>query len=154
MPSGTKCGHISCVVRTEGVVTGRICSLSSRSGQPLCWLRIAEIPLQGLPSAVALVLCIHAGVSELLANDEWWESSFPLGKAFSASRKWGGMTVAGTITVRLLRITNDCCLRSSGGSRLRAHTNLNRARKGCVYVKVDNIVAVTRGVFVSNMQVD
>ena len=82
-------------------------------------------------------------------------SSFPSGKAFSASRKWGGMTAAGTIAVRLLRITNECRLRSWGGSRLGAHTNnLDRARKGCVYVKVGIIVAVTGGVFVSNRQVD
>ena len=81
-------------------------------------------------------------------------SSFPSGKAFSASRKWGGMTTAGTIAVRLLRITNDCRLRSWGGSKLGAHTNLDRARKGCVYVKVGIIVAVTGGVFVSNRQVD
>ena len=39
--------------------------------QALCWPRSAEIPLQGLVSAVALVLCIHTGVSELLAHDEW-----------------------------------------------------------------------------------
>ena len=126
----------------------------SRSGQSLCWPRIAEIPLQGLTSAVAVVLCIHTGVSELLAHDEWEGSSFPSGKAFSASRKRGGMTAAGTIVVRLLRITNDYRLRSWGGSRLGAHTNLDRARKGCVYVKVGIIVAVTGGVFVSNRQVD
>ena len=81
-------------------------------------------------------------------------SSFPSGKEFSASRKWGGITTAGTISVRLWRITNDCRLRSWSGSRLGAHTNLDRARKGCVYVKVGIIVAVTGGVFVSNMQVD
>ena len=81
-------------------------------------------------------------------------SSFPSGKAFSASRKWGGMTAAGTIAVRLLRITNGCRLRSWGGSRLGAHTNLDRAWKGCVYVKVGIIVAVTGGVFVSNRQAD
>ena len=39
--------------------------------QAFCWPRIAEIPLQGLTSAVALVSCIHTGVSELLAHDEW-----------------------------------------------------------------------------------
>ena len=39
--------------------------------QTLCWPRIAEIPLQGLTSAVALVLCIHTAVSELLGHDEW-----------------------------------------------------------------------------------
>ena len=81
-------------------------------------------------------------------------SSFPSEKAFSASRKWGGMTAAGTIAVRLLRITNDCRLRSWGGSRLGTHTNLDRERKRCVYVKVGIIVAVTGGVFVSDRQVD
>ena len=67
MSSGTKYGRIGCEVRTEGVVTGRIRSLSSRSGQALCCPRIAEIPLQGFTSAVALVLCIHTGVYELLS---------------------------------------------------------------------------------------
>ena len=76
--------------------------ITSRSGQALCWPRIAEIPLQGLTSAIALVLCIHTGVSELLGHDGWEGSSFPSGKAFSASRKWGGMTAAGTIAVRRL----------------------------------------------------
>ena len=71
MSSGTKCGRIGCEVRTEGVVTGRVRSLSSRSGQALCWPRIAEPPLQGLTSAVALLLCIHTGVSELLPHYEW-----------------------------------------------------------------------------------
>ena len=55
------------------------------SAQALCWPRIAEIPLQGLVSAVALVLCIHTEVSELLAHDEWGGSSFLFRKAFSAS---------------------------------------------------------------------
>ena len=73
-------------------------------------------------------------------------SSFPSGKTFSASRKWGGMTAAGTIiAVRLLRITNDCRLQSWDGSRLEAHTNLDRVRKGCIYVNVGIIVAVTGG---------
>ena len=102
MSRGTKCGRIGCEVRTEGMVIGRIRSLSSRSGQAFCWLRIAEIPLQGLTSAVALVSCIHTGVSELIAHDEWRGSSFASGKAFSASRKCGGMAAAGTFAVRLL----------------------------------------------------
>ena len=38
--------------------------------------------------------------------------------------------------------------------KLGAHTNLNRARKGCVYVKVGIIVAVTEEVFVSSRQVN
>ena len=68
-------------------MTGRVRSLSSRSGQALRSPRIAEIPLQGLMSAVALVLCTHTRVSKLLAHDEWRGSSFPSGKAFSVSRK-------------------------------------------------------------------
>ena len=58
-------------------MTGCVRSLSLRSVQALCWPRIAEIPLQRLTSAVALVLCIHtgfcidAGFSGLLAHDEW-----------------------------------------------------------------------------------
>ena len=57
--------------------------------QALCWPRIAEIPSQGFVSAVALVLCIHTGVSELLAHDEWGGSSFLFRKAFSASCERG-----------------------------------------------------------------
>ena len=72
-------------------------------------------------------------------------SSFPPGKAFFASMKWGGMAAAGTTAVRLLRISNDCRLRSWGESRLGAHTNLDRVRKGCVCVKVGIIVTVTGG---------
>ena len=71
---------------------------------------------------------------------------FPSGKALSASRKWGRMTTAGTIAVRILRITNDCRLRSWGGSRLEAPSNLDGAQKGCVYVKLGIIVALTGGV--------
>ena len=48
--------------------------------QALCWPRIAGIPLQGLVSAVALVLCIHTGVSELLTHDEWGGVFFPVWK--------------------------------------------------------------------------
>ena len=52
-----------------------------------------------------------------------------------------------------LRYTNDCRLQSWGGSRLGAHTNLDRVRKGCVYIKVFIIVAVTGGIFMNNRQV-
>ena len=135
-------------------MTSRVRSLLSRSGPASCWPRIVERPLQGLTSAIALVLCIHTGVSELLAHDESEGFSFPSGMAFSASRKWGGMTAAGTSAIRLLRITNDCRLRSWGRSRLGAHANLDWTRKGRVKVIVGIIVAVTGGVFVSNKQVD
>ena len=66
--------------------------------QALCWPRIAEILLQGLVSAVALVLCIHTGVSELLAHDEWGGSSFLFRKAFSASCERG---TEGVVTDRV-----------------------------------------------------
>ena len=82
-------------------MTGRVRSLSSRSGQAPCWPRIAEVPLQGLQSVGAFVLCTRAGVSERLAHDEWGGSSFRSEKAFSASRKWCGMTAAVAIAVRL-----------------------------------------------------
>ena len=60
----------------------------------------AEIPLQGLKSAQAFVFCTRAGVSELLAHDEWGGSSFPSEKAFFVSRERGGMTAAGTVAVQ------------------------------------------------------
>ena len=34
----------SCEGGTEGVVTGRVRSVSSRSGQALCWPNVAEVP--------------------------------------------------------------------------------------------------------------
>ena len=34
----------SCEGGTEGVVTGRVRSESSRSGQALCWPNVAEVP--------------------------------------------------------------------------------------------------------------
>ena len=67
--------------------TGRVRLLSSQSGQASSWPRIAKAPLQGLKSAVAVVLCTRAGVSELLAHHEWGGSSFPSKKAFSSSRE-------------------------------------------------------------------
>ena len=66
--------------------------------QALCWPRFAEILLQGLVSAVALVLCTHTGVSELLAHDEWGGSSFLFRKAFSASCERG---TEGVVTDRV-----------------------------------------------------
>ena len=63
-----------------------------------------------LKSAEAFVLCTCAGVSELLAHDEWEGSSFPSGKAFSASRERGGMAAAGTTAVRsCVKRTNVVC---------------------------------------------
>ena len=101
MSSGTKRWRIGCEVRMEGVVTGRVRSLSSRSGQASCLSKIAEVLLEGLKSAAAVVLCTCAGVSELLVHDEKRRSSFPSEKAFSASRKWDGMTATGAVAVQL-----------------------------------------------------
>ena len=56
--------------KNRGVVTGRVRSVLSRSGQALCWPSVSEVPLQALKSAVALVLCICAGDSEQLARDK------------------------------------------------------------------------------------
>ena len=78
----------------EGCDTGRVRSVSSRSGQALCWPSVAEVPLQALKSAVALVLCMCAGGSEQLAHDGLGGSSFLFRKAFSTSRKWGRITAA------------------------------------------------------------
>ena len=82
-------------------MTGRVRSISSRSGQAPCWPRIAQVPLQGLNSEGAFVSGTRAGVSERLAHDKWVGSYFPSEKAFSASRKWPGMTAAGAAAVRI-----------------------------------------------------
>ena len=91
-------------------MAGRVRSLSSRSGQASCWPRIAELPLQGLTLAEACLSYTRAGVSGLLAHDEWGWSSFPSEKAFSASREWDGMIATGTATVLLcvIRTTAVC----------------------------------------------
>ena len=89
-------------------MTGCAHLLSSRSGQASCWPIIVEVASQELKSAVALVLCIHVGVSELLAHDENGEFSFPSGKAFSVSREWGGMAAAVRIRTCESRTTADC----------------------------------------------
>ena len=78
-------------------MTGRVRSESSRSGQALCWPNVAEVPLK---SAVALVLFIGAGGSEQLAHDEWGGSSSLFRKAFSAPRKWCGITAADPVAAR------------------------------------------------------
>ena len=51
-------------------VTGRVRSVSLRSGQALCWPSVAEVPLRALKSAAALVLCLCAGGSEQLTHNE------------------------------------------------------------------------------------
>ena len=68
-----------------------------------CWPRIAEVPLSVLKSAVALVFCIHAGVSELLAHEEVGGYSYNICR----SRGYRGP---------VLRDTKNWCLRSFGGS--------------------------------------
>ena len=80
-------GRKSCERGTEGVVADRVCLVPSRSGQALCWSSVAEVPLQALKSAAALVLCLCVGGSEQLDHNEWGGSSFLFRTAFSASRK-------------------------------------------------------------------
>ena len=153
MSSGTKYGRLGCEARTEGVVTGRVRLLHRDLGRLCAGRESRKYHYKGSRQQYHWYYASILGSLSCLPMMNG-RSSFPSGKAFSASRKWGGMTAAGTIAVRLLRITNDCRLRSWGGSRLGAHANLDRARKGCVYVKVGIVVAVTGEVFVSNRQVD
>ena len=154
MLSGRECGHISCEVLTEKVVTGRVRSLSSRSGQALCWLRIAEIPLRGLTSPVALVLCIHTAISELLGHDEWGGGFFPPRKAVLCVHEMGG----------------DDRSRDNRGTAFAYHERLPSAKLGWVKTRGTHQSGPgmegvrlrqswhhcdrDRGVFVSNRQVD
>ena len=128
MSSGTKCWRIDCEVRTEGMVTGRVRSLFLRSGQAPCWPRIAEVSLQGLKSPEVIVLCTRAGVSELLAHDEW-RLFFSLRQGILCVQRTGrndrGRDNRGTA----LRSTNDYHLWGKCGPRLGAHTILGRSRK-------------------------
>ena len=132
-------------------MTGRVRSLSSRSGQAPCWPRIAEVPLQGLKTAGAFVLGTCAGVSERLAHDGWGRSSFPSEKAFSSSRKWCGMTTAEAVAVRpcVARMTDVCWVivgRDWGTHQSRPGTGLMRlslARFGMI--GGDKISVVVRG---------
>lgn len=71
-------------------MTCRVRSGLSCTRQALGWSRLAEVPLQGPNSAVALVLC----------NSEWGESSFLCRNAFSSSKKWGGITASGIGSAR------------------------------------------------------
>ena len=131
-------------------MTGRVRSLSSRSGQALCLSRIAGVPLQGLKSAAAFVLCTCAGVSELLVHDEWKGSSFPSEKAFSASGEWGGMAATRAVAVQLC-VTRTTAVCGVGVGREWGH-NLERARRGCICPLVgivmieDRVSMVIRGV--------
>ena len=63
-------------------MTGRVRSLSSRSGQAPWWPRIAEVPLRGLKSAGAFVSGTRAGVSKRLAHDKWGDLLFPQKRHF------------------------------------------------------------------------
>ena len=154
MLSGTKCRHIGCEVLTEGVVTGRVRSLSSRSGHALCWLRIAEIPLQGLTSALALVLCIHTAISELLGHDKWGGVFFPPRKGVLCVHKMG----------------RDDRSRDNRGTAFAYHERLPSAKlewvktrgthqsgpgpEGVRLRQSQHHCGCDRGIFVSNRQVD
>ena len=116
-------------------MTGRVCSESSRSGQALCWPSIAEVPLQVLKSATALVLCLCAGGSEQLAHVKWGGSPFLFRKAFSAPRKWGGITAVASVTAQsCVRPTAVNCgggVSMSGVCRDWGHTPIWIGHGGC-----------------------
>ena len=146
----------SCERGTEGVVTDRVRSEPSRSGQALCWPRIAEIPLQGLTSAVALVLRIHTGVSELLAHDEWGGLLPCLGRHSLRPEN-------GAESPRQVQSRHDlvCGWQLRGRSpkvrcltRLGAHTNLDWVRRVCVYFGVCITTAVIEREFMNVRQAD
>ena len=107
-------------------MTGRVRSLSSRSGQASCLSRIAGVPLQGFTSAVAFVLYTCAGVSELLAP---WGVSFSLRKGILCVQRMERDDRCRGNRGTALRNMNDCRLRSKCGSRLGAHTSLGQAQK-------------------------
>ena len=129
-----ECWQLDCEVQTEGVVTDRVRSLSSRSGQAPCWPRIAEVPLQGLKSAGAFVLCPRAGVSERLAHDEWGVSSFPSGKGIFCVQKMVRNDRCRSNRGTALHSTNDYCLRGKCRSGLGAHASLDQVRGLCSYL--------------------
>ena len=116
-------------------MTGGVRSVLSRAGQALCWPSVAEVPSQALKSAVALVLCICAGGSEQLAHDEWRRSSFLFKKAFSACRKWRGITaavpVAAQSCVRPTAVNCEAGVPRSGVCRDSGHTPIWIVHGGC-----------------------
>ena len=113
-------------------MTNRVRSSSSRSGQASYLSRIAGVPLQGLKSAVVFVLCTLARVSDLLAHDECGGGVFSLRKGIVCVQRMGLDDRCRGNRGTALRNTNDCRLQSISGSRLGAHTNLGRVRKGCI----------------------
>ena len=108
-----------------------------------------------LKSAVALVLCVHGEISELLAHDEWREGgSFPIMKGILCVQGMGWNYRSRGNHDTVLLVTNDWRLQSWGKSSLGTYTSLDEVRKGNAYIKVGIIVAVINGVFLSNRQVD
>ena len=103
---------------------------------------------------MALVLCIHAGVSELFAHDGWGPSSFPSRTVFSAFRNRGGITAAGAMAARsYVSLMTGVC--EAGEGRDWRYTPIKTGHgRGAYKVKVGIMVAVTEGMFVSNRQVD
>ena len=103
--------------------------ITSRSGQTSCWPRIAEVPLQGLKSAGAFVLCTRAEVSERLAHDEWGGVFLFLRKGiFCVQKMVRNDRCRRSNRCTALRSTNDCCLLGKCRSGLGAHTSLDLVR--------------------------
>ena len=74
---------------------------------------------------------------------------FPIKKGVTCVQKMMRKYYRGGNRGTVLRICNDWHLRSWSRSRLGAHTNMDRARKGYVDVKVGIILAVIEGAFAS-----
>ena len=80
-----------------------------------------------------------------------WGSFFPLRKGIPCVQRIGRSDRSRDNLVMAFCVSRTTAVWkvSWSGSRLGAHTNLDQARKGCIYVKVGIPVAVTKGVFVT-----
>ena len=91
--------------------------------------------VEALKLAEALVLCLGAGGSEQLAHNEWAGSSSLFRKAFSASRKWCGMTaavrVAAQSCVGPTAVSCEVGVPRSGVCRDWGHTPIWSGHGGC-----------------------
>ena len=132
MGRGVNSWRIGREVRTEGVVTGRVRSLSSRSGQTPHWPRISEVPLQAYRQVhlcYALVLGSLSGLPVMSGGVfvSPRKGIFCVRKMMRNDRRRSNR---GTT----LRSTNDCRLLGKCRLGLGAHTSLDLARGWCIYL--------------------
>ena len=89
-----------------------------------------------LKSEVTFVLCIHAGVSELLAHNKWG------GGALCVRTAAGAIAVCSYVSLQLV------------SAKLGRVETGSKHQEGVFHVKFGIIVAVTEGIFVSNREFD